>query len=169
MAPPRKRNTPFGQLLRALREALKMDQRAFATLIPVSDRTVSRWENGRRPSPDQIERLLSLAERPAPAVHDAMATLFGYELESAEPAVAPQPAPPVAPPPPPRPTLVEQRAALDAVVYAASEERDLLPRHLRAFGVELLQAVDRLGVTVKEAAELLAVRERAKTKAAVET
>jgi hypothetical protein len=42
--------------------------------------------------------------------------------------------------------------------------RDVLPRHLRAFGVELLHGVARLGLGAKEAAELVAVRERAKVK-----
>jgi hypothetical protein len=45
------------------------------------------------------------------------------------------------------------------VVYAASEERDVLSRHLRAFGVELLLAVERTGLSAKEAAAARRTRE----------
>jgi DNA-binding XRE family transcriptional regulator len=191
MAPRRKLNTPLGFALRSLRGALNTDQAGLASLLYVSARTVARWENGGRPSPEQAKQLLDVAERAAPDAHDVIARLFGFEIEdrepvavapSASPATPPVPAPgrpssvaeppasvaaPLAPPPPAAParaTRHELRAALDAVVYAASEERDLLPRHLRAFGVELLQAIDRLGLSAKEAAELLAVRDRTKTK-----
>ena len=94
-----------------------------------------------------------LAAAPSTVV-DELAALLGMPSPNARPAVVAALAPP--PVAPPRPTGVELRAALDAVVLAAAEEHDVLPRHLRAFGVELLLAVDRAGLGAKEAAALVA-------------
>jgi hypothetical protein len=117
------------------------------------------------PTEEQGAQLMAFLRPRAPVHHDRLGAALGYEMVQPEP-VAPAPLPPAAPAvaPPPVRTELELRASLDAVVYAASEERDLLPRHLRAFGVELLQSVDRLGLSAKEAAELVAVRERTKAK-----
>jgi transcriptional regulator with XRE-family HTH domain len=164
MAPRRKRNTVVGQCLRAAREALHLGQRDLAAHVFVSARTVSRWENGEAPNEEQGARILALLRGRAPAQHDALGAALGYEMVEPAP-VAPAPLPPAAPavaPAPPERTELELRASLDAIVYAASEERDVLPRHLRAFGVELLQGVARLGLSAKDAAELVAVRERTK-------
>jgi transcriptional regulator with XRE-family HTH domain len=155
MAPRRKRITATGQHLRALRSAMGLDQKDLAALVFVSERTVSRWENGFMPTEAQGERILNVAQHRAPVLHDLLAEALGYELTDKRTPVA------VASP---QRTSAELRASLDAIVYAASEERDLLPRHLRAFGVELLQGVARLGLSAKEAAELVAVRERTKVK-----
>ena len=177
MAPPRKRISKLGELLRAVRGALHVDQKTFAAMIPVSDRTLSRWENGFPPQPEHLLPIVDACEQAPGELHDAVAELLGVELEDpappptpvlAAPAPAPPPAPVAAPPAhiePPRPSTTELRAALDAIVYAAAEERDVLPRHLRAFGVELLQAAARLGLTASEAASLVAARERAKVHA----
>jgi len=42
------------------------------------------------------------------------------------------------------------------VIYGVAEERDVLPRHLRAFAAELLLAVARAGLSPKDAAALVA-------------
>jgi hypothetical protein len=126
---------------------------------------VSRWENGEAPTEEQGARILALLRGRAPAQHVALGAALGYEMVDPAPVAAAPAATVVVPPPsPPERTVVELRASLDAIVYAASEERDMLPRHLRAFGVELLQGVARLGLSAKEAAELVAVRERTKAK-----
>ncbi len=155
MAPPRKRHTPLGQLLRSLRTALAVDQKGFASLLYVSDRVISRWENGLRPTAKQGRRILQHAERAAPHLHDALAEALGFKLvEEHEPEA---PAPAVVVPHAPQPSSeAALRAALDAVLLAACEERDLLPRHARAFAVALLRAVDRLGVAPKRAADIVA-------------
>ena len=192
MPPRRKRITKLGEHLRAARQALAVDQKTFAAMNLVSERTLSRWENGvLSPTPDQRGRLLEACEQVPPELYRAVARVLGIELVEeepvppplvAEPLPEPPPPPPlpVEPPPaaviesaalapveaippaPPRPTVAELRAALDAVVYAAAEERDVFPRHLRAFGVELLEAVERLGLSGSEAARLVAARERTK-------
>ena len=158
MAPPNKRITPVGVHLRNLRKAMNVDQKTFGALVFFSDRTVSRWENGVHPPKASALKILELAAQHAPDLHDAMAPSLGFELESDASVVTS--APVLVVPQPQRASAAEMRAALDAVVYSAAEERDLLPRHLRAFGVELLQAVERLGLSAREGAELVAVREK---------
>jgi len=165
MAPERKRTTRLGAALRAARDALSLNQKAFGAMLSVSARTLSRWENGRQPTSDEAERILDRCEAVPDNVFLALADALGVESPVVA-AAAPVVATPVAPP---RSPEVELRAALDAIVYAASEERDVLPRHLRAFGVELLQGAARLGLSVSEAARLVAVRERTKVKAGDET
>jgi transcriptional regulator with XRE-family HTH domain len=182
MAPPRKRDTSLGHHLRAAREHRGLGQTALARLVHVSPRQVSRWENGRWPNADEAERLINIfAEVPA-SLYNALATALGFELVDDDaptiasvPAVVAHPqAPPPAPsPPPPAPSPLPApvalprardlsdptlRKALDAVLLAASEARDVLPRHLRAFGVALLAEVARLGLAPGEAAALLGAR-----------
>jgi len=165
MAPPRGRTSDLGEALRAARAALHFDQLDLARRIPVSSRLVSRWENGQRPTPDQAQRIFEvLSPAPGPVLLQLMDSL-GIEIPEVEPppapsppvAAAPQPLPVASAPPAPVATL---RASFDAIIFAAAEERDVLPRHLRAFAVELLQGADRLGVSAKEAALLVAVPER---------
>jgi transcriptional regulator with XRE-family HTH domain len=188
MAPRRKRITRLGQHLRAVRQALSLDQRTLAAMVQVSARTLSRWENGVAPTPAQAMNLLDAADNVPAELYNSLAEVLGIELEPPDapavealplaPAVA-APAPalaPLEPPPalavaaepprvePPRPTDAELRATLDAVVYAAAEARDIPPRHLRTFAVEILQASDRLGLGAKEAAHLVAVAERTNAK-----
>jgi transcriptional regulator with XRE-family HTH domain len=164
MAPPRKRITNLGDALRAAREAVHFGQVDLARRVSVSSRLVSRWENGARPTPAQAERIFAALENAPGELLLALADALGIEIatEEATPAAAPLPAAPLAPPAPPpapRPSAAEHRASFDAIIYAAAERRDVLPRHLRAFGVELLQGADRLGLSAKEAALLVALPE----------
>jgi transcriptional regulator with XRE-family HTH domain len=62
---------------------------------------------------------------------------------------------------PPRPDPAALRAEIDAIVYGTAEERDVYPRHLRAFAVELAIRADQLGITMRELAELVAAKDRA--------
>jgi transcriptional regulator with XRE-family HTH domain len=164
MAPPRKVITSLGQCLRAAREAVGLDQVGLGKRVFISARQVSRWENGRgRPDARSAALLLDvLSAAPAPVL-EALAEVLGVELpeedDSVTQVVLPAPLP-QAPPPPPRPTATDLRAALDAVIFGAAESRDVLPRHLRAFAVELLERVDRLGMSAKEAALVVAAQER---------
>jgi transcriptional regulator with XRE-family HTH domain len=161
MAPRPKRISRLGEALRAAREALAFDQPDLAGRVFTSTRQLSRWENGTMPPPRKAQLLLDVLSA-APAAHvAALADALGIELPevTAEPppATAPLPPPPAAPVPRP---ASELRAAFDAIVYAAAEEHDLLPRRLRAFAVDLLRGVDRLGVSAKDAAVLVAMAER---------
>jgi transcriptional regulator with XRE-family HTH domain len=202
MPPRRKRITKLGQRLRAARNALGIDQKTFAAMVFVSDRTLSRWENGSLPTADQARRIFDACEDLPVEVRDVIAEALGLEMDVEDEAL-PLPAqalvvtdaPIVAPSEPsaltetqaavveevsapahvdalpaapPRPPVADLRGALDAIVYAAAEERDLLPRHVRAFGVELLQGAERLGLTLAEAAHLLGSRERTKSTARAE-
>ena len=191
MAPRRKRITKLGEHLRAAREALSVDQKTFAAMNLVSERTLQRWENGSPPTEEQAARLLEACDAAPAELFNALAAILGIELLEEDPVPPPVVVPTVPPPPPragpplvpetapaahaaapavveapapppPRPSRADLRAALDAIVYAAAEERDVLPRHLRAFGVELLLGAERLGLTTSEAAHLVAARERTK-------
>jgi transcriptional regulator with XRE-family HTH domain len=154
MAPPRSRISNLGECLRAAREALHFDQSDLARRVFVSSRVVSRWENGGRPSPDQAVRIYKvLGSAPGPVLVRLIDAL-GLEVPS------PAPVAPAVPPPPQPPTAADLRASLDAIILAAAEHRDVLPRHLRAFAVELLKGVDRLGIGAKEAALLVAPPQR---------
>ena len=161
MAPPRRVDSDLGDALRTARQALKLDQVGLARKIPVSARQVSRWENGGRPTERQTQRLaIVFSGVPANILRDLYDAL-GLDLPEAEDTAAPPPpvpSPPAAPPAPvaARPSAADLRASFDAIIYAAAESRDLLPRHLRAFAVELFQGAARLGVEPKEAALLVA-------------
>jgi transcriptional regulator with XRE-family HTH domain len=178
MGTQRKRITPIGEVLREARQAVGFDQLALAGRMSVSQRTVSRWENGgQRPSAEQSEGLVEALMGAPDDVVERLARMLGVELEDDENDVAPAalppaPAPPVAvvvaaPPPPPaplpapappRPSATELRSSLDAVVLAGAEEHDVLPRKLRAFGVALLQRIAELGLDPNEAALHLSPR-----------
>jgi transcriptional regulator with XRE-family HTH domain len=173
-----KRITPLGEVLRAARRAFYWNQEALGKRVYVSSRTVSRWENGVADIDEGAAARLFDAFRNAPKpIVEALAYHLGMELEEeeVEPAPAPPPAQPAAPVgpravaemarAPARPAADEARATLDAIVYAVAEERDLVPRHLRAFAVELLRGVDKLGLDAKEAAVLVAAPERDRGKA----
>jgi transcriptional regulator with XRE-family HTH domain len=178
VAPPRRRITQLGECLRAAREALRLDQAGLAQRVFVSVRQVSRWENGQRPNAKESQRIFDLLSL-APGIDvPTLADVLGIELPEDEEPIAPvapqveaQPAPPppvpapVAPQLPPsppaetRPPSTALRASLDAIILAAAEHRDLLPRHLRAFAVEMFQGADRLGLSAREAAALVAPTE----------
>jgi transcriptional regulator with XRE-family HTH domain len=145
----------LGELLRLARHAIGSDQEAFAQRVGVSSRTVSRWETASQAlTAEQRPTVVSAVAAAPREIVDELAALLGVASPYARAA-------PVAPATRALPTVAELRALFDAVVFAASEERDVLPRHLRAFGVELLLAVDRAGVSARDAAALVAGRERA--------
>ncbi len=144
----------LGELLRLARHAVGSDQATFGERVGVSSRTVSRWETASQAlTADQRPRVVQALSAAPRDIVEELARLLGV--------ASPYPsATAVVAPPRTAPTATELRAVLDAVVFAASEERDVLPRHLRAFGVELLLAIDRAGVSAKEAAALVAARDR---------
>jgi transcriptional regulator with XRE-family HTH domain len=145
----------LGELLRLARHAIGSDQEAFGQRVGVSSRTVSRWETAAQALTAEQRPIVVRAVAAAPRdIVDELAALLGVPSPYASAA-------PAAPATRALPTVAELRAVFDAVVFAASEERDVLPRHLRAFGVELLLAVDRAGVSARDAAALVAAREGA--------
>jgi transcriptional regulator with XRE-family HTH domain len=157
MAPPRKRTTRVGELLRAGRQALSLTQDELASRVFVSTRQLSRWENGQSPSEDECIRLFNALATGPDAVVDALADALDIDVEiKSEEAVQRSPGQP-----PAARTSAERRASLDAIILTVAEERDLLPRHLREFAVALLQGVDRLGLSAREAALLVAPAKRA--------
>jgi transcriptional regulator with XRE-family HTH domain len=172
MSPPRRAITTLGELLRAARSALRLDQVELSKRVLVSSRQISRWENGLHPKPDEAVRLFRVLSSAPATIVAALAEALGIEraaARAARQAASPASSPHARAPSPPRAaaarssrtTVAELRASLDAIIYAAAEARDLLPRHLRAFAVELLKGVDRLGMSAKEAALLVALPGRA--------
>ncbi len=76
-----------GQLIRELRQTLKLTQEKFAAQLGVSFPTINRWENGHAtPSPlalKQIETLLNqLAESPDGALRKCSRAIQGKYLPS---------------------------------------------------------------------------------------
>ncbi len=70
----------IGQLIRELRQSLKLTQEKFATELGVSFPTINRWENGHAtPSPlalKQIETLLNqLSESPNVTLRECAQTM----------------------------------------------------------------------------------------------
>jgi transcriptional regulator with XRE-family HTH domain len=79
--PRRKRITKIGQRLREARITIGADQKTFAAMTFVSDRTLSRWENGgAAPSPEQAHRILEACDDAPADVYNALAELLGIEL-----------------------------------------------------------------------------------------
>lgn len=176
----RKRVTPLGEVLRKARQQLGFDQDALGARVYVSKRTLARWESGEMaPTPEQSRRLLGAVSKAPSEVVTSLAALLGVELEEDVPDEAPvvaAPSPPVAhvaapapvpqpaPAPPPLPPLpqwspADVRVALDAVVLAAADEHDVVPRKLRSFGAALLRRVGELGIPAKDAAAHVAIKE----------
>jgi transcriptional regulator with XRE-family HTH domain len=156
----RKRISRLGELLRAARRALDLEQSVLAGYVSVSARTLSRWENGAlSPTPQQRVRLVDALQDAPPDVLASLADLLGVELEEADEPQAV--APPVIAPAPavPPPSFVDLRAALDGVVLAAADEHDVVPRKLRAFAVALLERIQALGVAPGEAAKHITAKE----------
>jgi transcriptional regulator with XRE-family HTH domain len=130
--------------IRQARALAGVDQSILAKHMYVSRRTVSRWENGHSPTPKQAARLVALFDGLiSPDVHRALAQELG--IARAADAVPDAPA-----------VTEDARPALDAVLLAAAESRDVLPRHLRAFAIEMFDAADRLGLSARQASHLLA-------------
>ena len=77
----------IGQLIRELRQTLKLTQEKFAAQLGVSFPTINRWENGHAtPSPlalRQIELLLNqLVESPDRALRECSQAIQGKYLPS---------------------------------------------------------------------------------------
>jgi transcriptional regulator with XRE-family HTH domain len=140
-------------VLRSARDALSLSQRQLGRLVHVSGRVIARWENGEKlPATTQALALYDALEASPVHLRVELATRLGIELIP-EDDPAPE-APPPPPPPPPHP-----RARRDGILFASAEARDVLPRHLRGFAVELLEGVERLGLTAMQAAVILARKE----------
>ncbi len=138
MPPRRGLVTDLGQCLRAARKALRIDQHELATRSFVSTRQISRWENGVHPPASNIPRLVeALSSAPAPIVQQ-LARALGIS-PSASPGGS-----------------MALRASFDSIILSAAERRDVLPRHLREFAVEIFVSADRLGLSARDAALLVA-------------
>jgi transcriptional regulator with XRE-family HTH domain len=107
-------------------------QHELAERFHVSQRQISRWENGELwPSRDTAARMLEVFASVPPEVYARVAEGLGLRKGRQG---------------------MEPRAAFDALVLEFAEARDLLPRHLREFAVELLLAADRMGLSPAQAA-----------------
>ena len=162
----RTRVTRLGELLRAARGALVLNQAGLAKPLYVSKRTLARWENGEAtPTTAQGARLAHLLA--AAGAPENLVLAIAEELGVPAPAVEEEEETVVNPPAAAGPTLAEPRpspspaqwdAEHQAMLDAVADERDVLPRHLRAFGAQLLLAVDRAGLSPRDAAALIVSR-----------
>jgi transcriptional regulator with XRE-family HTH domain len=144
--PPRRRTTTrLGESLRAARKALHLRQAEFAALTFTSSRQVSRWENGQHPTVNEVPNIVAAVSSAPPAIAQAVAEGLGINVTQNAHA-------------PPSPL----RAGFDAIILGAAERRDVLPRHLREFAVEMFEGADRLGLSARDAARLVAAEERTK-------
>lgn len=168
----------FARAMRDLRAALGRDQGSMATLLEVSQRTLSDWEN-QHSVPDAKERLhfLYTLSAFAPADVETFAAIFGLSehpgvaplLPEEEPETPPPPppAPPVveaAPPPAPAPAIGREELAslLDGVVREAADTVDVRASDLRRGVHAVLEALADKGASVDAARAVLATAVRAK-------
>ena len=148
MPPRRTRDTDLGALFRNARRDLHLKQSELAELCGVSTRNISRWENGIQPKGDPARRVLqAFARLPAPQL-EALATALDVSAEDRDTLAST--------PPSPGKNADDLRATLDAALLQFSEAHKVLPGDLRAFGKLLLDTTDRLGLSAREAATLLA-------------
>jgi hypothetical protein len=138
---------------------LGKNQREIADLLGVSLRTSQRMAVGR--SSLGVNHLRELAGHVYPHDRELAAELAaagGATLEwlglVAPPPPQPPPMPPVqaAPPPPFRPPPEQ---LIDAVVCAAAEAHDVMPREIRGALLAAFSRARRLGMTVEEASSAL--------------
>jgi hypothetical protein len=133
-----------GAIFELSRIALRTTQVGLGAMFGVSRRTAQRWSDRGFPS-TQLPKLASLVHPLDPKLAAAIAAAAGTTLEALG-IVRPEPAPPPPLLPPPAPPLPD--SVVDAVVCAAAEAMDTMPRHARAGVHAAFARAKELGVDV---------------------
>jgi helix-turn-helix protein len=136
---PFDRTTVFEQC----RQALGMTQEELGRAMGVARRTAQRWASQGIPS-YELPNLARLVHPRAPALAREIVAASGSTLEAAGiVAPAPPPVPAPAPPPPPLPAGV-----VDAVVCAAADAMDRMPKEVRPGLYAAFARAKEIGLTV---------------------
>jgi transcriptional regulator with XRE-family HTH domain len=140
-------------LLIAARRSLGVSQGKLGELLGSSRHTGQRWESaGSTPMPSQLHDLARMVHPSDPKLAAELAAAGQSSLEAlgivlpAPPPAAP--APPAKPPPP-------LEDVVDAVVCAAAEAIDVLPKAIRPALRAAFARARRLGLTVEEVEKAL--------------
>jgi transcriptional regulator with XRE-family HTH domain len=146
---------PFKRVFFDARRALGMDQGDLAEAMRVSRRTIIRWQHGQTaPVEAQVRELAAL-------VHEEDADLADELLASAM--LAPTPAPEdtraeslavshpasATPAKPPSPHGRAPAHLVDAIVYAAADAADMVPRAMRSALRAAFSRAVQLGVSIE--------------------
>jgi DNA-binding XRE family transcriptional regulator len=143
--PPR----PLRRVLRYVRQALMMSQVELGEAIGLSRRTIIRWERGQSsPVPFQAQQLVDLVRPEEPDLADELLAAMGME-----PAVAG--APSVDGPVTSLGKTPGGRHIIDAVVYAAADAIDGVPRDVRRAVTAAFVRAREMGLSVEEVAQAL--------------
>lgn len=138
---------PTAVLMKDIRLALGLTQRAFAQKMACTTRTAGRWELGRtEPTPSTVRRALAILRARDPDAADHLSV--NAQLPSA---VAQEDA---------------RRAALDHAVYVAADALDVSPRRARDVLTMFVTHLVAAGLTATDARTRLAERVQADRNAA---
>jgi DNA-binding XRE family transcriptional regulator len=146
--------TNLRDVFRQVRKELGLDQATFAEKLEVSDRTVSRWENGEgAPSRAQCQQVIALFDdEVTPETRRAFEEAAGLRA----PAAAPEPPAPAAAP------AHDLHDEVDASVRAYAEELDVSARRLRLVLGLFLGDLERMAIDLPRARELVVRRKAAR-------
>jgi DNA-binding XRE family transcriptional regulator len=137
----------LGALLAQARREARMTQAFLANKVGASDRTLSRWETGSiPPSVSQVKELIALLGKADPATIEEL-----RRVGHLQPKLTPVPAIATIPAPPP----ADMHSALDDAVRAYAEDLDVSARRLRTALALLLGEVERLGVPLATARDMI--------------
>jgi hypothetical protein len=142
-------------VLMRIMQAASLNQRGLASLLGVSDRSITRWMGGVSGilMPAQLQAAAKAVYAKDPALATDLAQRGGTTLEALGLVKPPPPPPP--PPAPPLPPPHVPAALLDSIVCAAAEVNHVAPREVRPIVVAaILRAAD-LGLTIEALARTL--------------
>jgi hypothetical protein len=146
-----------GTLQERAQKVLGTNQRAFAERMGVSRRTAQRWSDHGVPA-YELSKLARLVYPHDPAMAAEAAAYAGTTVEALGLLPPPPPAPPLAPPPPPLPPPPPPPppdGVVDAVVCAASDAMDMMPRDVRAGLLAAFARAREIGVSVEHVEKAL--------------
>lgn len=145
----------LGSLLKRARREAGLKQKALAARTDFSERTLSRWESGAlAPSRDQLLAMLDHFGIASDETLDELRRVARLVPEAGALAAdgARAGRPPTVPAPPP----ADLKAALDDAVRAYAEDLDVSARRLRAVAAALLGDIERLGLSLATARDMIA-------------
>ena len=141
------------QLLIALQDTLRLNQRELAELLGVSPRTVSRnYRSGMTLLPQTCERLARTCHPHNRALAVELAARAGKTLVD----LGLEAPPPPAVLPPPRAPAVLHRHVVDAVVSVAAEAMQSTPQAMRPAVLAAFERAVALGMTSEEVVAAMA-------------
>lgn len=137
----------LGALIAQARREARMTQPFLANKVGTSDRTLSRWESGAQaPAREQLKRLIAALVKANSSTLDDL-----RHAGHLAPKLTPVPSMASIP----GPAAPDAQTALDDLVRAYAEDLDLSARRLRGVLALVLGEIDRLGVPLSTARDLI--------------